>query len=195
MANHARVRGAEVKRSLIAKESYQLANLPRMGLHVVVRIGGDTIGCVSAPFGPEIDNFELGNRCVRGRGIGRRSLLTRQSASLACARLLEHGDFSTLSLVFHSKARYTPLTLFSRCYPFLLNPSFFYPHFLTPHRTILLFRPLLHAPNTVQQPWPPRPPPSTRPSSPALPFLRLGYDHPSKPANRRVRLRLCPKCS
>ena len=178
----------QVQSSFIAKNSDHSADLPRLGLHVVGWT--DSNGCVSAPFGPEFDNFELGNRYVRGRGIGRRSLLYRQSASLACARLPKNGDFSTLSLVFHSKQD-TPLPpFFLQCYSFLLNPPSFYPHFLTPHRAILPFRPLLHAPIALQQP---RLPPSTCPSPPALSFLRLGHDRPSKPAHRRICLRLCPK--
>ena len=84
--------------------------------------------------------------------------------------------------------RYLPF--FLQCYSFLLNPPSFYPHFLTPHRAILPFRPLLHAPIALQQP---RLPPSTCPSPPALSFLRLGHDRPSKPAHRRICLRLCPK--
>ena len=159
-----------------------------MGLHIVRWT--DTNGCVSAHFGPEFDNFELGNRYVRARGIGRRNLLTRQSACLACARLLEHGDFSMLSLVSHSKQD-TPLPLFFAMLPASFKLPF-YPHFFTPHRPILPFRSLLHAPNALQQPWPP---PSTRPSSPALPFLRLGHDRPSKPAHGPIYLRLCPKRS
>jgi hypothetical protein len=117
-------------------------------------------------------------------GESTRPLLTRLSARLPRERLPRTRRL--FELVFHSVQKFRlRLFFFAMLPPF---SSFYHPRFpLALHPTFL------HAPNTLQQALPPRPPPFAHPCPPALPFLCLGHDRSSKPAHRRISLRLCPK--
>ena len=162
-----------------------------MGLHDVGRTGGGRWKVRLRAFRPRVDNFELGNQYGKG---DRRPLLTRLSACLPPATSVlprtEHGDFSTLSLVSHSKAIQSKiprrsLHFFPQCYPFLIKPSFCYPRFVSFLLPVFFFRPLLHAPQYAPQ----QPPPLAYPYTPSFPFLCVGHDHSGEPALRRI----CPR--
>ena len=150
--------------------------------------GGDANGCVCAPFPPEFDNFEFReNRDVRG-GIDAAPAYLSLFASLLRQRLPRTRRLfeALIGLSFSTAEKPVLRLFFSRCYPFLLNNPPSFP--LASHPTFFL-----HAPYTLQQLWLPRPPPFAHPCSPALPFLRLGHDRPSKPAYRCIFLRIRPK--
>ena len=100
----------------------------------------------------------------------------------------EHGDFSTFSLVSHSKqfkARYPACSFFLQCYPFLIKPSFCYPRFVSFRLQVTFFRPPLHAPQYTPQ----QPPPLAYPCPSTLPFLWMGHELSGEPTLRRI----CPR--
>ena len=170
------------------------ANLLEWACIVLGGQAGDASGCVCAPFSPEFDKLESGNRYRRGSTAPAYPSVCLPAPATSVLPRTEHGDFSRLSLVSHSKqfkARYPAAhSFFPQCYPFLIKPSFCYPRFVS-FRLPVTFCPLLHAPQyTLHQP-----PPLACPCPPAIPFLCLGHDYPGEPTLRRIRPRICAKCA
>ena len=151
----------------------------------------DASGCVCAPFSPEFDNFESGNRYGRGRGGDRRPLLTRPSACLPPRRAsYQEQNTATFrrshwSLIQSNSKQDIPLALFLQCYPFLIKPSFCYPRFVSFRLQVTFFRPPLHAPQYTPQ----QPPPFAYPCPSTLPFLWMGHELTGEPTLRRI----CPR--
>lgn len=151
----------------------------------------DASGCVCAPFSPEFDNFESGNRYGRGRGgIDGPCLPVRLPACPRDERLTKNRTrrlFDALiGLSFKAiQSKISRLLFFLQCYPFLIKPSFCYPRFVSFRLQVTFFRPPLHAPQYTPQ----QPPPLAYPCPSTLPFPWMGHDIPGEPTLRRI----CPR--